>query len=480
MPALPRLRLVGYAVVIVALVSLLAFGQNGILSGVSLKRIKIFQAPREDSVAPLQQAEIAADPSGDSDRKPEAAEAEKDFDFNAAMNQLSTNDNSGMLGESPRTVNPPVVPTPAIIPLADLNRSQGEKEDVNDGRQAFAGLVTDEGDAAASQGFLGGVSVRSNSLGAGIGMLTPQATPQSGRDWMSGQARGYTMLYAMQPEARQVVEVNVQTLLAARIREPYIGVLIDGTFGRDFTYLKNIITRLSSEGRALTLVLYLSNGPTMRQWRTTPIDALFSRIDPEELRQRIRRDQLLRNQFSAVAVQARDIFSYNLSQGPDNSNVAIVMLEDNLDVAAYRAMRDLAKEQLEGIAGFARNPCMGCYDGNDDATLGNPREEHGMERFSILQRGDGFSLDGTGFRYPNGGSSGISSAELSALMVTSYQRGLRYVGLWRHEWQGVGESADNSHPEERIFEASTPDQQEFEIQTLRTGLVAESSEDLNS
>jgi len=472
MLALARARLIAYVIVIVALVSLLAFGQNGILASVGGRKIKIFQAPREGDVAPLQQADALDESIEDPLRSPAKPEKDQDFDFNAALNELSNNDSDPAV-EGAKVANPTPVPTSSVGSSGALSGTQTEQNDAGDGRQVFADLATTPVDVGSAQGFMGGVSVRSNSLGLEVALPTPQVTPQSGREWVSGQARGYTMLYAMQPEARQVVEVNVQTLLSARIREPYIGVLIDGTFGRDFSYLKNIITRLSSEGRALTVVLYLSNGPTMREWRTTPISALFSRINPEEFRQRIRRDQSLRNQFAAVAVQARDIFSYNLTQGPDNSNIAIVMLEDNLDVASYRAMREIAQEQLDSIAGFVRNPCIGCFEGNDDATLGNPREEHGLERFSLLQRGDGFSLDGTGFRYPNSDSLGISPAELSTVMVSSYERGLRYVGLWRHVWQGLGESTDKPHPEDRVFESSTPDQQEFEVQTLRSGLRAE-------
>jgi hypothetical protein len=283
------------------------------------------------------------------------------------------------------------------------------------------------------------------------------------------------MLYAMQPEARPVVEAQVQTLLASRVREPYIGVLIDGTFSRDFLYLKDIITRLSADNRALTVALYLVNGPGMRKATEPPVGDMFSQIDPVEFRQKIRRDQLLRSQFSAIVTQARDVFEHNAGLNGRNSNVAIVMLEDNLDAAAYRSMRELASEQLDGLAGFIRNPCLGCVKGNDDVTLGNPREEHSPDRFSILQQGDGFTLDGTGFRYPNSSESvGVSADELSTIMNASFERGLRYVGLWRHVWQGRSAGEDNAkHPSDRTYVQSTPDQQEFEIEALRTGLVPE-------
>jgi len=289
------------------------------------------------------------------------------------------------------------------------------------------------------------------------------------------------MLYAMQPQARQVVEANVQALLGARIREPHIGVLIDGTFSRDFAYLKDIVTRLSADDRALTLTLYLSNGPTMRKWEMTPIDQhIFARISPEEFRLQIRRNMTLRAEFLAVVLQAKDVFTHNSNAGSGNSNVAIVMLEDNLEVFSYRALREIAAEQLGTMASFMRNPCVGCVDGNDDNTLGDSREEHQLERFGILKSGDAYSLDGIGFKYPNGEGTGPASAQLVDLIDESYRRGLRYFGLWQEDWQGVREGVPNKRPEERTYIASSPDQQAFEIQMLRSGLIPEAEdEDVN-
>jgi hypothetical protein len=285
------------------------------------------------------------------------------------------------------------------------------------------------------------------------------------------------MLYAMQPEARPVVEAHVQALLGSRVRQLYIGVLIDGFFGRDFAYLRDVISRLSDEDRSLTLALYLTNGATMRKWKTTPVDELFSRIDPEEFRRQIRWNQRWRTEFLAVAIQARELFRFNQEQGTGNSNVAIVMLEDNLDVAAYRSMREIAAEQVGSIAGFVRNPCLGCFKGNDDDTAGDPREEHDLKRFGVLRRGDGYSLDGVGFQYPNSPGDGISPEQVKELMQRSFERGLRYVGLWRHDWQGVVEGVPNKVPSTRTYIASNPDQQAFEIEMLRTGLVIEEQED---
>jgi hypothetical protein len=286
------------------------------------------------------------------------------------------------------------------------------------------------------------------------------------------------MLYAMQPEARAVVESHVQTLLSARIREMYIGVLIDGFFGPDLTYLKDVIRRLSTEERSLTVALYLSNGATMRKWSEKRFDSLFARIDPTEFRQRIRREQLLRTQFLAVAIQAREIFRYNASLSSANSNIAVVMLEDNLDVLGYRAMRDLAVQEIGTLADFVRNPCLGCYTGNDDNTLGDPREEHELRRFDVLKAGDGYSFDGEGFEYPNSTGPGAPAEQVLEVMSGAIDKKLRYVGLWRHDWQGVVQGIPNKLPQLRTYIPSNSDQQLFEIRILRAGLDRETdSED---
>jgi hypothetical protein len=288
------------------------------------------------------------------------------------------------------------------------------------------------------------------------------------------------MLYAMQPEARPVVESQVDALLSARIREPHIGVLVDGTFGRDFNYLKDIVTRLSGEGRRLTLTLYLSNGPTMRDWRSTSIDQhIFQGISPEEFRATIRRDTTRRLEFLGVVLQAKDVFQHSLTVGPQNKNVAVVMLEDNLDFIAYGALREIAAEQLGSLVQFVRNPCIGCRKGNDDNTLGDRREEHSLERFDLLGGGDGYSLDGVGFNYPGGVDSSaadgdlVNPEQLVNLINLAKQRGLGYFGLWRHAWQGVRKGIPNKNPEERSFGASNQDQLAFEIEMLRTALTPE-------
>lgn len=476
MAKVPFRRMVLYITSIVVLGSLLVYGDGGLLSNGSIDGLTLFNVPGRDQVAFVNQLDERAPEDLGTNSAGEEGD-DPNFDFSGELNRLSSPD-SASEGGAPQAAKPtPVVPT--VVPSNSSGDYPGGRDSRDtgqgDARNIFSGLDTEPEPGWNGTGVLGGITSRSGSLMGAGAIPTAVTTPSNARPWVQGQARGYTMLYAMQPQARPVVEDQVQTLLAARVREPYIGVLIDGTFSRDFSYLKDIITRLSADNRALTVALYLVNGPGMRKTTEPPIGDIFSQIDPVEFRQRIRRDQLLRSQFSAIVSQARDVFEHNASLNGRNNNVAIVMLEDNLDAAAYRSMRDLASEQLDGLAGFIRNPCLGCIEGNDDVTLGNPREEHMLERFSILQQGDAFSLDGVGFRYPNSSDVvGVSADELATLMNASFERGLRYFGLWRHAWQGRSPSEDQiKHPNERTYVQSTPDQQEFEIEALRTGLIPE-------
>lgn len=460
MPAVPAKRLIIYAFIIVALLGL------WILSGtesspLGLRRSRgAFKPPSNSAdvelLEPLDLNQLGKDKARERDS------------FSEDLRALSSDD----AGEVPAQPAETSTPTPTAIPTEAADEEDGSSGDSGDGdvRAIFSELEPKEPSKVTDP--LGGVVIR----GAVAPQATAASTPVDQRLWAGGQARGYTMLYAMQAEARPVVEAHVQTMLASRIRELYIGVLIDGTFGRDFAYLKDVITRLSSDEQTLTVALYLTNGPTMRKGDSTPVEALFSRIDPVAFRQRIRRDQQLRAQFLAVTLQAKDIFLFNQSLSPGNTNIAIVMLEDNLDVFAYRSMREIAAEQLGSIAGFIRNPCLGCSEdkGSDDDTLGDPREEHQLERFGILKRGDAYSFDGVGFRYPASEGDGVPAERVAEIMRNSFEKGLRYVGLWRHEWQGVKEGVPNKATAERNYIPSNPDQQEFELRMLRMGLVVES------
>lgn len=329
--------------------------------------------------------------------------------------------------------------------------------------------------------MLGGIH---SPRGSGIISTTPIPTGDE-LPWVTGQPRGYAMLYALQPEARPVVENHIAALLSSHVQQPYIAVLIDGTFGKDFGYLRELIRRLNEDGRDLHLSLYLANGPAQRRYKKPPYEAPFVKIPPEDFRREIRRSNSdSQIEYLKIIADARMLFEYNLRTNPDAKNYAVVMLEDNLDLDSFRAMSQLAKEQLEAVAQIVRNPCPGCYDGNDNEPLGYPLEDHAVVRFESLRAGDGFTLDGEGFLYPTetgkSGGKAINPEQLISLIKGAYQNNLRFFGLWRKEWQGVEDSGVLKEPKARVYVASSADEMEFEIQALRAGLPFLNSDDEES
>jgi len=289
---------------------------------------------------------------------------------------------------------------------------------------------------------------------------------------LAGQARGYTMLYLMQPEARNTVELQIQAMLDAEIQDLYLGVLTDGTFGKDFNYFRSTLNRLSTGGRKITLVIYLTNGPTMRRFDSTPIDAGFSKIDPIVFRELIQEDATTRNRFLELVEEVKPIFEYNKSLNSQNTNIAVVMLEDNLDSTSYLAMRQLASSVLGDSVIYMRNPCPRCYEGNDIYSYGDRLELHRPEGLHALSVGDGFTLDGESYHFPEESSGdGLTLEEVEFFKAMSMDQGLRYFGLWRTQRQGLQEG-QLVHPRDRIYEVPSAAQLEKEIQLLRSGLVS--------
>jgi len=347
---------------------------------------------------------------------------------------------------------------------------------------AYTGAVVD----ASPAGLIPGVHV---DRGGSASVVPPPAQstppPDEGTEsdteedlpsLLTGQARGYTMLYLMHPAARATVEAQLQAMLDARARELYLGVLIDGTFGQDFSYFAQVVQRLNTGGRLLTLVAYLTNGSTMRHYRTTPITAGFNRMNPADFRERIKFDPVVRSQFTSIVQDVKPVFDLNTRLNPGNRNIAIVMLEDNLREDSYRAMRELARGVLGNRIEFIRNPCLGCFDGNDAQSAGDPLELHRIEEIPALSPRDGFTLDGLSYNFPGrSGREGLSIAEVRAVGEVLLQRGIRYFGLWRKERQGITEGI-TIPPDGRRYEVPTEEQLQIEIELLQHGLIEVVSE----
>lgn len=297
---------------------------------------------------------------------------------------------------------------------------------------------------------------------------TPEPTPTPGLPRVGGVATGYTMLYLMHPKARFTVERQVEAMIKANLDEVYLGVLADGTFSIDFDYLDTVVRRLAADDRAITLVLYFSNGSAMRNYDRTPINAGFNLIPPDAFRALIEFDNATRLQFQQMVSRAIPTFELNRMLNPRSSNIAIVMLEDNLDQDSYRAMRDLAAGVLGDRAEVVRNPCPGCFDGNDAFTT-DPIESHDPGAVQALPARDGFSLDGSGYELPGDfPNQQLTLDTVRQIKTMAISRGIRYFGLWRKQRQGLGDTL--IHPSNRNYEVASDAQLQVEIELLRWGL----------
>lgn len=323
-----------------------------------------------------------------------------------------------------------------------------------------------------NSGGIGGVVSRRSPGSIETPVAEATGTPAPELKRVDGQARGFAMLYMMQPQARQLVELQVATLLKAQIGTIYVSVLVDGTFSKEYDYVKDVISRLSVDGRKVLLSLYLTNGATQRSWNTTNIvESPFVRISPQQFRSSIKFDVDVQRLFERVVRESMELFRHNVSVNPANQNIAIVMLEDNLDASSYNFMRGLALQNLRGLAEFYRNPC-GCENGSDESRQGDRLEEHAIAKFDLLRAGDGYSFDGVGFAYPGEGPSpNLNPEELHALLERSIQANLRYVALWRPDWQGIFNTDEKPHPRDRTYISPNPGQTDFIIQMLRMGLT---------
>jgi|GEM_PF-4749155 len=284
--------------------------------------------------------------------------------------------------------------------------------------------------------------------------------------WYDGQFRGYAMLYLMHPNAKKTVEQELRIILQSKIKNIYLSVLIDGTFGLNLEYFKEVLYRLNTNNRKIYLSIYLSNGSTMRRFDTTKINTAFSKIDPIKFREKILTNKQLQNSFISYIENANIIFQFNKELNSNNINNAVVMLEDNLDLKSYKFLYNLSKDLLVKGTLITRNPCPKCYQGNNDDSLNSILELHDPNHIERLEAGDGFTIDGTGIKYNN--SNGLTDLEIKSLLDIAKEKKLRYFGLWRKERQGIGKGF--IHPDNREYEIPNQNQIENEINLLRYNL----------
>ncbi|MDZ4787055.1 MAG: hypothetical protein SGJ02_13360 [bacterium] len=352
-----------------------------------------------------------------------------------------------------------------LLTNEDLNQIESSKASFGNRGSQNAGVRVSKPSNSTSGKKISAAQFEFDELTPG-----PSTNNNTFNEPLQGQARGYMMLYMMHPKARETAQRQIDNLIKANIKEVYLGVLTDGTFGKDFNFLNSTLSKLSEAGRIVTLSLYLTNGSSMRSFDQTPITAGFNKIEPAKFREEIVNNKSTQNAFRALVQDVYPVFYYNKQLNPLNKNKAIVMLEDNLDAESYRTMRAIARDVLGNLVQFVRNPCPGCYQGNDTDSAGDQIEMHNPENFSSLSANDGYSFDGTQFLYPGESGEGIPYDSAKSLAQQSQRRNLSYFGIWRSSWQGLNSGA-LVHPDNRTYHVPSTSELEHDAILLREGLI---------
>lgn len=285
-----------------------------------------------------------------------------------------------------------------------------------------------------------------------VSEATPTASPTP-QELIDGTPKGFASLALLHPKAIDLMESQIDVISNSNAKSIFLGVLVDGTFGSNLSNLVSAVDAINRKEQRVLLVLYLTNGSTQRGYATTSISAPFVKIKPEEFRIKIQYDESTRQQFRQMVFSLTPIINSIVARNPLNEIIAIPMLEDNLDAASYFAMRGIIQAELGSKVTIMRNPCLGCYPGNDDDTLGDGRESHNPDDILLLGPRDALTLDGIGFSYPDEGADPLllSAESVDRLAKLVEQRQLKYFGLWRSDWQGNPSSGALLSPDQRFY-----------------------------
>ncbi len=305
--------------------------------------------------------------------------------------------------------------------------------------------------------------------------FTPnRVTPQVGddgscRSYVEGPPVGLACLHCLQPEARGQAELLAEIMSASCRRQLATFILIDGSFGYDESFLKSLVSRLISRGSSLDLYLYLTNGPWQKR-ASVPPKGFGTTIRPETFRTLIQGDEAFRESFRNHVRSYIPAFEFIVQSGVRLN--LIPALEDNLDAPSARAIEALVREAVPNTIPYrlGRNPCPGCYDGND-ISLGEGvfEDEHIHSTGDRVRVNNGLvSNDGETFRFP--GETFEASLEYSDMGHFAAQAGARgnaFV-LWRSEFQGRPIDGVFIDPAQRNYVVPNAPQQALLTEFLQT------------
>jgi hypothetical protein len=285
--------------------------------------------------------------------------------------------------------------------------------------------------------------------------------------FVPGPPLGLACIHCAHPKAH-----SQAMALAAIMRESCrmrlaVNYLIDGRFGTDDDFLVNHITTLA-ENRRLMVILYLTNGPSIRRADRSVPKAFAAGLGTSQFRKQILINQTLRSQYRGVVQRALRV----KSQVPEHVRFVLSPgLEDNLTDSVFQSMLALTKEVAGDSVGYVRNACPGCAPGNTSGIpAGVMKEVHATSANHGITQGI-VTNDGDPYAFPTGPSNGsMPLGRLTAAKRAADTQGNAFI-LWTGKYQGSvikdGRIAGRIVPNKRNYPVPTASERNQILSFLR-------------
>ena len=284
---------------------------------------------------------------------------------------------------------------------------------------------------------------------------------------IDGPPAGLACIHCTHPKAQAQAMALASIMRESCRKRLVVNYLIDGRFSIDDEFLVNHINTLA-ENRRLMVVLYLSNGPSIRRCDKSVPQAFAAGLCTKSFRQQILSNNTLRARYKDVVQRAMAI----KSQVPKNVRFVLVpQLEDNLTDSTFQAALALTKEVAGDMVGYARNACPGCAAGNSQAVpRGAMKETHTSQANNGVVQGI-VTNDGKPYAFASGASAGaFPLSQLNRTRDASLLQGNAFI-LWTAKYQGIpvkkGKLAGRAKPNNRSYPIPTASERQELISFLR-------------
>lgn len=249
---------------------------------------------------------------------------------------------------------------------------------------------------------------------------------------------GMSTLHCNQNEARPQCEQIVEVVRKSCVKRPVLNYLVNGTFGRNPLHMQHDINELTKDGRELTLILYMTNGPGQRRCRGTQDPSIDVKMCPDDFRYNVRTNGSFREKLRDIAREYQSVIDFAKQKG---ARVIIIPgLEDNLNATSFTSLYELYRSVFGNELSYCRNPCRSCYGGNDGHIPSGLCEEKHASNANAFSITNGIvSNDGKTFLFPGedtGYPRAVAISELRSARNKAGQTGNAFI-LWKAEMQGL-------------------------------------------